>query len=331
MGQRANLLIVRNRSYELYYSHWCANTLPRDLFWGPEYAVEFIELQTKVDESGWLNDIWAEGGAVLDLDIKKLLIYGGEDIRFDIPLRNLYIQLMQKTWNGWEIEWAYGGIADLASYVGYPKEKVLTVGDSDLNSICLAPPEEKDWVETVASVRFSANEMLIFPLGGGIEEYLLHGLEIVDKIDKAYGYQKLALSEWKKDFPLGGFHLDIPQKRLEFWHADVISGLFSQLQNKWPGWDINEKFSDYAAQLRSTQGLLEFPAVNGQQLLEELIVHLLNEPSNPLNALFYLAEKLGEEGKEVEISPYALSYNNRPLTKELKEEILASALKGLSS
>ncbi|OKP92742.1 hypothetical protein [Paenibacillus sp. P32E] len=331
MGQRANLVIVRNRTYELYYSHWCANTLPRDLFWGPEYATPFIEMQTKVDESGWLNDIWAEGGAVLDVDMKKLLIYGGEDIRFDIPLRNLYLQLLGKTWAGWEVEWASGGIADIASYVGYPKEKVLTDHEDDLKGISLTPPEYRDWVETIASVSFSANEMLMFPLGGGIDEYLFHGPEMVQKINRAYGYPKLTLSEWKKDFPLGGFHLDIAQKRLEFWHADVISGLSRQLQCIWPGWDVIENYSDYESQLRSTHGLLQFQTVHEQQLLDELTVHLLNESTSPLKGLLYMAEKMAEEGKEVEINPYALTFHNQPLTQELKAEILASALKGLSS
>ncbi|GIP11396.1 hypothetical protein P4H94_06290 [Paenibacillus macerans] len=56
MGQRANLIIVRNNYYELYYSHWCANTLPKDLFWGEQHAVKFIEMQKQVEESGWLDD-----------------------------------------------------------------------------------------------------------------------------------------------------------------------------------------------------------------------------------------------------------------------------------
>lgn len=27
MGQRANLVIVKQDSYDLYFNHWCANTL----------------------------------------------------------------------------------------------------------------------------------------------------------------------------------------------------------------------------------------------------------------------------------------------------------------
>lgn len=77
MGQRANLILVEGREYQLFYSHWCANTLPRDLFWGPEHAVAFIRIQRAVDDSGWLDEVWAEGGAVVDLDRKHFLLYGG--------------------------------------------------------------------------------------------------------------------------------------------------------------------------------------------------------------------------------------------------------------
>ena len=86
MGQRANLILVEKGKYQLFYSHWCANTLPRDLFWGPDHAQAFIRIQRPVGDSGWLDDVWAEGGAILDIDRKCLLLYGGEDILYDVPL-----------------------------------------------------------------------------------------------------------------------------------------------------------------------------------------------------------------------------------------------------
>ncbi|MCY7556816.1 MULTISPECIES: hypothetical protein [Paenibacillus] len=122
--------------------HWCANTLPKDLFLGEQHAVKFIEMQKRVDESGWLDDVWAEGGAIVDLDKKKLVFYGGEDILYNVPLRNFYLKLMRTIWSGWEIAWAYEGILDLANYVGYPQEKILTYGEDDLKDTNLEPPEE---------------------------------------------------------------------------------------------------------------------------------------------------------------------------------------------
>ena len=173
MGQRANLLIVRNQSYTLYYSHWCAYTLPVSLFWGEQYAIRFIELQKQVDETGWLDDKWAEGGAVLDLERRVLLFYGGSDILYDVPLRNVLLGLMKNNWPGWEIRWAHEGIADLAAYVGYPTDKVLSVREASRHEASLAPPEEKKWVDLVASVAFSEQELLIFPLEGELEDFLM--------------------------------------------------------------------------------------------------------------------------------------------------------------
>ena len=58
MGQRANLIIVQDGQYDLFYTHWAANTLERDLFWSPEFATAFIQMHRKVDEScGWLDEV----------------------------------------------------------------------------------------------------------------------------------------------------------------------------------------------------------------------------------------------------------------------------------
>src|SRR4051812_42715096 len=112
MGQRANLILVQGGRHQLYYTHWRANTLPRDLFWGPDHASRFIRIQQPTTE--WLDEVWAEGGAVMDHDARVLLLYGGEDILYDVPLRRLYLRALARVWDGWEIRWAHEGIADLA-------------------------------------------------------------------------------------------------------------------------------------------------------------------------------------------------------------------------
>jgi hypothetical protein len=50
-----------------YYSHWCATSLPKDLFWGPAHALNYVRMQKRVgNETGWLDEVWTEGGAVTD-------------------------------------------------------------------------------------------------------------------------------------------------------------------------------------------------------------------------------------------------------------------------
>ncbi|MEM6528524.1 MAG: hypothetical protein AAF653_09525, partial [Chloroflexota bacterium] len=105
MGQRATLLIKNGIDYELYYCHWCANRLDWEIFWGPEYTLNFIRGQQPTIE--WLDTVWAEGGVVVDTGNNHLLWFGGEDIYFEIPLRHLYMTLLKQVWKGWTIAWAH--------------------------------------------------------------------------------------------------------------------------------------------------------------------------------------------------------------------------------
>lgn len=332
MGQRANLIIVREQAYELYYSHWCANTLPADLFWGPEYALSFIERQTRAEESGpgWLNEVWAEGGAVLDLEKRKLLFYGGEDILLDIPLRNLFLRLMGCIWQGWEIAWAYEGILDLASYVGYPQETLLAEREVYTSDMTLAPSSPREWVDLVASVKFAGDDLLLFPLAGELDTYLLSGPAFINRINKSYGYRSLALSEWTEGFPAAGFHIDVTQKRIEIWHAKDFAAAQTRIQSEWPSWEVIDHCGDYESQVRGTGGALKLQVADEHHLLDQLRNLLLKDfASNPVDTLTYFAQREAEAGKTVEINPYALKYDTYRLPGARKVELWDSAVSKL--
>ena len=59
MGQRANLILVERGRPVVYYTHWRANTLPRDLFWGPRYALPFFRSQRLIEDGTLLDEVWA--------------------------------------------------------------------------------------------------------------------------------------------------------------------------------------------------------------------------------------------------------------------------------
>jgi hypothetical protein len=237
MGQRANLILVEGREYQLFYSHWCANTLPRNLFWGPQHAAAFIRIQRAVDDSGWLDEVWAEGGALLDLDRKHFLLYGGEDVLYDVPLRRVYLELLGQVWKGWSVRWAFEGIADLADYVGYPRDRVLSNDDQESTDDTSAPPAQKDWTDLVASARFDDGTVCLYPLAGDVATYLSSGPKLVENLRKADGHPELHLDEWTKEFPGGGFHLDLLAQRLEFWVARDAPDIGKRVGRAWPGWE----------------------------------------------------------------------------------------------
>ncbi|NIK69678.1 hypothetical protein [Paenibacillus sp. BK720] len=330
MGHRANLLIVKGDSYELYYSHWNAITMPEDLFWGARHARKFIKKQVAVDNSEWLDEVWAEGGVVFDKKQKKLVFYGGEDLRYGIPLRRLFLKLMEKVWDGWEIQWAFNGIMDLAAYVGYPKEKIVSSTpvngmDGKTDSRLSEPLEEKSWADTLVSVTFSQDEMLIFPVYGQTEPLFI-GPDLINSINKDVGYEHLQFSEWSDHFPSAGYHIDIPGKRLELWHADDVPNLLERLRKIWLGWEIIDHYDYYESQILRTNGRLQFKDVNQQELLSDLQTLLLRESGSAFASLQNVVHAIAGTGKEAKVNPFALRFNPLELTRRKKEKILARAI-----
>jgi hypothetical protein len=328
MGQRANLIIATKDAYELYYNHWCANTLTEDLFWGAERAVEFIRKQKKVDEvDGWLDNIWAEGGCVVDEDKKVLLIFGGEDIMYDIPLRRIYLKLLAIVWDGWDIRWAYEGIADLADYVGYPRENVISEDKDRELDISFNPPEEKEWVSGICSIEADDNDIMIFPLGRNVEEYLIYGPVILRKIDKSIAYNKFQLSDWTSDFPTGGFHINLIERTIDFWSAFDSAGLLNSLQNEWTGWKINWNQDKYEKQIMASKNSINLQMPSLDTLLDRIKKILLRDSKDPVTSLLKVVDRIKEEGKDVKINPWALENTALDMSRCTREKILDEVIK----
>src|SRR5690349_12238599 len=94
--------------------------------------------------------------AVVDLDRRALVLFGGEGILCDVPLRRAYLDLLRHPWRGWRIQWAHEGLAEIADYVGRPRSGVLVADDprtrAETELSLLKPPEERSCVDIVGSV-----------------------------------------------------------------------------------------------------------------------------------------------------------------------------------
>ena len=339
MGQRANLIVVEYGEYELFYTHWAANTLPSDLFWSPELATAFIQAQRKVDESGWLDDVWAEGGAVIDWDHKVFLLFGGEDMLWDVPLRRYYLQLLGYVWQGWDIRWAYEGIADIADYVNYPRRKVIRDYEKEYfvkenYEYDLSPPEDKSWTDIVGSVIFNDQSLGLFPLESDLQYLLESGLQLANKINrqKSLCLDHIFLDEWTKEFPQGGFHLDFSTSTLEFWMASDAIDIKKVVTRNWSGWNVIFYNDYFEFQLEKTKNKLRFPLPSSQDL-EQIIKDILlkEDRQSPVDGLLEITEKERQEGHTVEINPWALRDNHLVLNIERRKQILDSALAKIKS
>lgn len=323
MGHRANLLLVDSKGYDLFYSHWCAITLPYDLFWGPDYAITFVCLQNQQTTDGWLDTVWAEGGAVVDVDRKQLLFFGGESILYHVPLRRVYLQLQQQTWPDWTVNWAFEGIVDLAEYVGVEREIVLSERDDEDQITRLDPPEERDWIQCVGTFQIQGN-ILHFPLSGLLEDYLMAGPQLLDDCQNQKAYSQFRYADWTTEFPTGGFHVDADQKIISFWNATDCPGLFNQVKAKWPDWNVNWEKDRFESQSELSHDSLIFHVPETDLLLSELEEMLLAD-HQPFD-IVKLADRLAEDNSTVQINPLALRDDHLTLDKRKRSQILQSAL-----
>lgn len=328
MGQRANLVIVGPRGYELYYSHWCANTLPQDLFWGPEHGERFVRMQRLVnDEEGWLDTVWAEGGAVIDQPRKTLLLYGGEDILFEVPLRRLYLKLLQAVWQGWSIQWAYEGIVDIAEYVGVPRSTVVAQTSSSRDTqLSLIPPRERDWLECVGSFQFN-DGLRLYPLAGMPESYVKAGVGLLGACDTVASVASLDLSEWSSSFPKGGFHVDASRKTLDFWIASECPNLLKVAQERWPGWSVTWHKDRFESQVSLTNRTLKMNEPLHSHLAQRVTAILDVEPK-PVDIMEVARLMAEQDGRKIdinEISPFALRDDRLSVPAETRRSILRSA------
>lgn len=317
MGQRANFVICRNKDWQLYYDHWCANRLDIELFWGASNAAAFIEQRKPLENrNDWLNEVWCEGGAVLDYDNKRLLWFGGEDILYDIPLRRAFLALMLSQWSGWKVQWASGDIAEIGAYLDFPVEKFLVKSepdDSEALKLNTEYPEDNNILLTVREQnRVTATQIC------GDNESLELG---ASQLEHILSYPRTTALEWVGEMPQGGIHLDVDNLTLHYWFAWPISDLERRIARKWPTWQCTNLESYFEKQLALADTVnIQLPERTTFELQQSIIDHfrlICQRPaSNPAKEL---APKMGEN---VVISSWTDEARGSFGSEELKHRIL---------
>ncbi len=117
MGNRANFVIVKDQDWQLYYSHWGGCRMLDALIGGPELALRYAASLRRCEKDEWCAATWADGGAVVDLDRRRVLFFG-EPLMVDMNERRALMSVLTAVWPGYEICWAYDGTEELAGYVG---------------------------------------------------------------------------------------------------------------------------------------------------------------------------------------------------------------------
>jgi hypothetical protein len=322
MGHRANYVVVERGARELYYSHWTANTLTRDLFWGPEWALPFVRRQERTEE--WLDDIWCEGAALVDLDRKVLLLFGGEDEKYDVAHRRVYLSLLRSVWAGWEVRWAHEGLIDVVDHLGLARALVRSDRKDDVPG---APDAAGEWIESAVSVRWADGRTGIYALGNSADAAVFHGAELLSvmrRLDSSgHGRDRLAVPT----DCTGGVHIDERRRQVDFWLASTKPEAGARAARGWPGWEVAWRHDDFDMHGALAEGRLTFDIPPEKKLLANIVRSLEYAPGEHRGVrAAEIAAVLAREGKRVEVNPRALVDAPQTVPVEERRSILARAL-----
>lgn len=272
MGSRANAVVIEGGKRHVYYSHWAAQFMDALAFWGPEHLLlevrgwrDGLEDNPSWDGEWWLDNVWAEGGCCIDMDNRRLLVYGGEDIQCDVLWLETYLRLLPYTWSGWEVKWAWGELGEIARYAGVEGDKLEEI---DCKVTCC--PEGKRLDEYVSQIfdipewHLPGSSTLSVCKDGKVcasfldetnpENLLLIGSKIDDAIARL-GDETLVYDDG--DFLMGGLHLNFDAGEATLWRTwgncnEIV------LPEYWGAWTLHDYHSDYRGFYHSVPHFIEF-------------------------------------------------------------------------
>ncbi len=326
VGQRANYVIVdpsADGGYELYYSHWAANRVPLDLFWGPAQALAFIRGQRSVPSKRWLESVWAEGGALIDPERQTLLLFGGDDMDCEPGLRRVYLQLAAPMWPGWSVRWADGELAELADYVGVAEETVLpTPPVPDDPKLVLSDPGQ-GWYDTALTVRWEDGSVDAWGAAEPVCDVLMLGSDLVEQArERRAGPDRIPASP--KSSPRGGVHVDVAAGSVHAWALSDGATAQRLLADRWGPWQKEWLGDRWEQQVELADGCFSFPVRGDAEFLDLLVTRLSNH--RHISGVEALKRSLAADGDVGGVNPWALLDDQVPADEAMRDTLLAGAV-----
>lgn len=329
MGQRANLIVIENGQRTVYYDHWCANRLENELFWGPDEALHFIRQREPVGEDGWLDEVWCEGAAILDLDRRDLLFFGGEDILPDVRRRRVHLDLLRRQWDSWTVRWASEGLMTIVDELGMSREPFVRKWEKEPSGF-MFDRGHSDWWDVLLTEQPLDGPLRIGGIVGMVEN-LAAGPDALDALLKGGffglvgGIPMRRTCRWSGvEFPQAGIHVDRRNKRLATWWANPAGSTRGLVEHAWREWNVEWMFDAFEWQVELCGDALELPPFDeravAQGILNRLEKQLVDAPPDNPAREFAL-----EEGGEIsEWTDHSRGREHSAAKRELLEQLRAA-------
>lgn len=302
MGSRAHYVLVRNGSWELYYSQWGAEGLALDLAPGPVSATHFIEEQVRRDR--WMDDVWCEGVALVDHD-KRVLLFQASMYEQDFVQRACFFRVLLRTWPGWQVRWD-SGLREVRAYVGDPAMEPADTNDDHVASVFPDPGKPIDEYMPIDSLEDLYADVKIITVedDNGVAAYAVrHGFlcHLLDLGPALTGRLFRRLEEQHLPVvPEGGLHIDTVQRRISGWTLPIWHPSTEEITARWPGWTWTSWEDRFWEQARAARGALIFPESDLRRGYAWLHAAVQEHPhDNPAAYLRARVDELRSEGNEV--------------------------------
>jgi len=127
VGHRANCILIEKGQTHIYFTRFGALSIPAVVLEGPEALEAYMQKQTPV--TTLLDNVWAEGGVLMDQDKRSLCFYSDGIEKYCI---RYLVEAVRLVWEGWDVTWATLEMAEFAHRIGIESATVLTGGEADL-------------------------------------------------------------------------------------------------------------------------------------------------------------------------------------------------------
>ncbi|MEV7560519.1 hypothetical protein [Streptomyces sp. NPDC089795] len=242
MGDRANIIVVReNGTHELYRTGWAVG-IDLDLLEGPMPVLAMLpELR---QDGWWLDDTMAQGGILLDLGRKVLLFFAWEGPSTELRHRAAMHELIRAAWPGWEVRWLYDGQAELREYVGLDPEYVRR-RDAEPSSAPLLAPDDEDLAgPDPGGVVITLSNGRCHVASDAFDHPVREGAALLDRLTDAPPHAGCHLHV------NSGIHLDPERRHLGWWSLSSSPQAY-HVAELWPGWTVEFWQDDWERHVRA--------------------------------------------------------------------------------
>ncbi|SEM46016.1 hypothetical protein [Streptacidiphilus jiangxiensis] len=295
MGARAQYVVVENGSWQRYYSHWGANRVAHDLLPGPAAATRSFRAQ---QGEGWLNDVSCEGAALVDHDRRVLLWFAFEG---GVAEHQAHRAVLERTWAGWDVRFAYDGLGDLTDHLGLGRDLLRKPGWFEPRGPRWVGDEDGEPV-TVVSVRQADGRVQAWGSVMEATEFLGMGFVLAECLEEL----PPPPTPRPVQLPEGGLHVDLVERTVHYWTAEVSLGVRDWPLPGWRGWSLDFHGGDHSHQAALLPPEFRFPEVPLAPALRQLRDGFGAPPPDAPALLARAAAAPGPEGATAVVNPKAL-------------------------